>query len=563
MKRSVCLLFATVTAGLFGTMLCHAQTSDMSVTPLICISERIGLSLEECMKEAPQEETLYIAAKPDEEKITRTVNLTDGATLNEMLGDSRYEIDSLIITGYLPQSDFATLYDMALWGCMTGLNMQDCQVEGDSIPSNAFNYVTNFNGAFYREETHGALTRNKDICLNYIVLPKGLTEIGDSAFLHKDYYFELDHASRRVVHLMGDIELPQGLRRIGDYAFGCHSSLYNNRLTGTLSFPESIEYVGVASFSGNNFSKVILPAPSVTVGERAFCLMTKLEEVVIPEGTKTLADGLFYYSNLNAMEQLVLPESIEELGESCFRFSKLKNVVLPPNLKKIPDWCFWTAPLCEINLPEGLEEIGDEAFVANNFLPSELRDENYRGGPKEIIIPNNVRTIGRCAFQIHYFEQIHLPANLTQIGVGAFETKGITVGLCQEVYMSNPVPPTLILDEEKIDKYAIFKPLPSYQDLPLNHVVIRRLHVPEGSKEVYTADKSWGSEFFEEIVEEGIVDINSTEMTTENGFADIHDFNGRPFGKVKITDGRPDTSTLRSGVYVIRMGGKATKVVVK
>lgn len=501
---------------------------------------------------AEQEDEQSTTNESDEKKVL-TVELTDGLTLAEALGDDRYTVDSLIVKGFMPQSDFPVLYDLALWGRMTGLNMKQCQVEGDSIPSNAFFYNVQGNGKLYDEQTHGQLEENTFYTLNYIKLPDGLKIIGDSAFTHS-------YRNTRVLHLKGELELPEGLTDIGAFAFGCRWSLPCHNMTGTLRFPSTIRRIGEGAFSGNWFSTIVLPNPDVEVGGLTFFASYKVREVVFPEGITRLPDGMFKLSNFGDKEELVLPETIEDLGIQAFAMCNLKRVVLPTHLKKIPDACFARVPLQEINLPEGLEEIGDEAFV--------VYKESY--GPPygkyqmidEITIPNSVHTIGRYAFYEQDFKTIHLPASLTQIGVRAFYKKDMQYYKPCEVYAYNPVPPTLIMDDEE-DYDNIFRAF-NENDWQYSEYLMRTLYVPEGARDAYMADHSWNLDYFKEIVEmtqAGIVETEKDCMA--DGEADIFDMNGRLIGKTMVNGQSIDTTELQRGIYIVRKGNASKKIVVK
>lgn len=549
MKTKV-LLFAMVWAAMHLSLM---KAGAQEVNDLNAKRWSMPVSLHaQPMLVAEQEDEQPTTNESDEKKVL-TVELTDGLTLAEALGDDRYTVDSLIVKGFMPQSDFPVLYDLALWGRMTGLNMKHCKVEGDSIPSNAFFYNVQGNGKLYDEQTHEQLKQNTYYCLNYIKLPEELKTIGDSAFKHS-------YPLTRVLHLKGELELPEGLTDIGESAFGCHWSMSCHRMVGTLRFPSTVRRIGYGAFSGNWFNTIVLPDPDVEIGPFTFFASHKLREVVFPEGITRLADAMFKLSNFGDKEELVLPETIEELGIQTFALCNLKRVVLPTHLKKIPDGCFAQVPLKEINLPEGLEEIGDEAYVVykESYSPPYGKYQMI----DEITIPNSVHTIGRYAFYEQDFKTIHLPASLTQIGVRAFYKKDMQYNKPCEVYAYNPVPPTLIMDDEE-DYDNIFRAF-NENDWQDSEYLMRTLYVPEGARDAYMADRSWNLDYFKEIVEmtqAGIVETEKDCMA--DGEADIFDMNGRLIGKTMVNGQSIDTTELQRGIYIVRKGNASKKIVVK
>lgn len=440
----------------------------------------------------------------------------------ELKGDF-YKIDSLVILNYMYQNQFPTLNEITFWGATTVLDMHDCYIQGDSIPAYSFVYPNQSDEkiCIARRDIYwiyGDWHVNLVKSLKRVIFPKKLKQIGEGAFLH-------------TMHgpLEGTLELPEGLEKIGDIAFA------DNQLSGTLQFPASLKEIGEECFAGNQFNKVILPEQEVTYADHALSDLGPIEEIVFPEGITSInAKGLFFLCDFGKMQQLVLPETLTDLGKWTFSSTNIKSIRLPQGIQKIDDGLLNGCPITEIDIPQNVDFIGIASLAWTKL--------------QEITIPDNVSTIRSWAFQgCDQLKKVILPANLSYIEKSAFDYCLSLV----EVHARNATPPTVGESTGTGKRDYIFMD---------NKKAV--LYVPQGARQAYLDDPYWGPRFGD-VVEEAPVEIQAISEEAAQPDAEVYDIDGRPFGKVKITDGRPDTSTLRSGVYVIRMGGKATKVVVK
>lgn len=449
-----------------------------------------------------------------------------GNIRRELKGDI-YKIDSLVVNArnYMPQNQFPALNDMAFWGAMTVLDMRQCRAEGDSIPAYAFTYfqpnkaveqiLFSIHEIYWDYgDWHVELVKP----LKRILFPKNLKQIGEGAFLHSGHK-----------PLEGTLELPEGLEKIGDIAFA------DNEFSGTLQFPTTLKEIGEECFAGNQFNKVILPEQEVTYADHALSDLGPIEEIVFPEGITSInANGLFYHCDFSKMQQLVLPETLTNLGKWTFSWTGIKSIRLPQGIQKIDDGLLNGCPITEIDIPQNVDFIGIASLAWTKL--------------QEITIPDNVSTIRSWAFQgCDQLKKVILPANLSYIEKSAFDYCLSLV----EVHARNATPPTVGESTGTGKRDYIFMD---------NKKAV--LYVPQGARQAYLDDPYWGPRFGD-VVEEAPVEIQAISEEATQAYAEVYDIDGRPFGKVKITDGRPDTSSLRSGVYVIRMGEKATKVVVR
>ena len=151
-----------------------------------------------------------------------------------------------------------------------------------------------------------------------IVLPKGLTEICDSAFVN----------CSNLTH----IEIPQSVRSIGKSAFAYCSSLKSAALPDCSVGEDAF----TACFSITSIENVSIYG---TIGERMFAGCTGLEKLTVPAGVSKIAAGAFVgCSNLKTIEfeERSSPLTIES---AAFGHAAIKEIVIP-SLTTVCDDCF-------------------------------------------------------------------------------------------------------------------------------------------------------------------------------------------------------------------------------
>lgn len=96
------------------------------------------------------------------------------------------------------------------------------------------------------------------------------------------------------------------------------------------------------------------------------------------------------------------------IGESAFAGTSVEEVGLPDHLVSIDNNAFFgCANLTFVGFPDGLTQIGDTAF-------------GTCGSMETIDLPESLETIGDLAFAETSLSAVRIPANVTEIGAGAF-----------------------------------------------------------------------------------------------------------------------------------------------
>ncbi|MDE6272571.1 MAG: leucine-rich repeat domain-containing protein [Muribaculaceae bacterium] len=218
-----------------------------------------------------------------------------------------------------------------------------------------------------------------------LVIPDDVTAIGNRTFEGGDF---------------NSVEIPASVKSIGIYAFhGCKN------LT-SLRLPNSVISIGGGAFQGcTGLTSLTIPNSVETIGNTAF-MDCSMESIVIEEGPKLLTVGKLalpdyslrnlyvgrpHSSNLmqrySALETLTLGNcvkevldsefagfqtltkvtfgsNIESIGEHAFEGCKgLTQVVLPPSVQTIKTGAFAKTGITDVVIGYGIHHIETDAFV--------------------------------------------------------------------------------------------------------------------------------------------------------------------------------------------------------
>ncbi|MDL2222034.1 Ig-like domain-containing protein [Parabacteroides sp. OttesenSCG-928-N08] len=447
---------------------------------------------------------------------TVTIHVEEAGTLHSIIGDDKYMISDLTITGYLNDDDFSYLRDISKTGGggkLSVLNIKEIFNEGipefaffscdkltsislpttlTSIGYGAFTFCTSLtsieipNGVTSLTYTFegctslvkvsipdgvSSLTATFEGCTNLanIVIPNGVTT--------------LDAAFRRCSSLTSII-IPDGVTSLYDTFVGCTSlksviipgSVTDVRYTfaGCTSLINVVIPDGVTSlqstFSGcTSLESVIIPR-GVTDVRDTFAGCISLINVVIPDGVTSLW-GTF--SGCTSLTSFNVPKDVTSLHSTFVGCTSLTSVTFPDGISYFHETFKDCTSLTNITLPNTIGNIGADAFNGCNSLTS-------------ITLPNRLSVIEENVFKgCRSLASITLPKTLTSIGTNAFSSCDNLV----EIISENHVPP-------------VCRSSTSFSSNTKNNGT---LYVPVGTSDAYNSELVW--EDFKNIVESGEVGV--------------------------------------------------------
>ena len=156
-------------------------------------------------------------------------------------------------------------------------------------------------GAFSKVEIESGINP-----LQSIVLPKGITTIGDDAFSYNTS--------------LTSIKIPNTVTSIGKRAFQECTNLTS------IEIPDTVTYIGDYCFSGcNRLQKIKLSKKIQTINQRLLQGCSSLTEIEIPEGVKSI--GYAAFISCNKLTTITLPASLTSFnGTAIARLNRLTEI---------------------------------------------------------------------------------------------------------------------------------------------------------------------------------------------------------------------------------------------
>ena len=239
------------------------------------------------------------------------------------------------------------------------------------------------------KETNTIYRFQSNVKKAHLVIPEGITRIGDKAF--------------SSCSNLTSISLPKGITRIGNNAF------YDCESLTSINIPEGVMNIGVFAFYGcKSLKSISIPEGITSIEDKAFYNCESLTSISIPEGVTSIAEYAFY--NCKSLTSISVPKGVTSIGEYAFRYCEsLTSISLPEGITKIENNAFaGCSNLISISLPEGITRIGNYAFFYCESLTS-------------ISIPKGVTSIGNNAFyNCKSLTSISIPEGVTSIGDSVF-----------------------------------------------------------------------------------------------------------------------------------------------
>lgn len=281
-------------------------------------------------------------------------------------------------------------------------------------------------------------------------------------------------------------------------------------------------------------------------------LVPQLKELYITGVVEKIGIGAFL--GCEHLEKVVLPEGMKEIGDNAFYgCTSLKSITIPSTVVKIAGNAFGQCTsLEEIIFLPGEEELE----ITNGVFDSCPLKRIYQGRKTKSSILGSSATRSASAVYLPQFsnnptlEVIEIGENVTEINNYEYAFNSVL----DTIICYNPVPPT-------VGKGAFAR-------VSRDSTV---LVVPEGSEEHYKAAATW-TEFINlaSDVEEIVFDESMASISYSDGVLHIVNCQGvevtvsNVIGTVEYV-GCPEENlqlTLSHGLYVVKVGDKAIKVLI-
>ena len=191
------------------------------------------------------------------------------------------------------------------------------------------------------------------------------------------------------------------------YTVEVTSSLYQNSYSGTVTIPSTVSHsgrtysvtsIGSYAFRGSTgLTSVTIPNSITSIGHWAFRGCTGLTSVTIPNSVTSIRESVFEdCTNLNSIN----------VSAGNARFSSSNGILFSYAFDTL--FCYPEGKIgTSYSIPNTVNCIGDYAFFKCTRLLT-------------ITIPNNVVSIGTCAFDNTGLTSISIPSSITSIGDYAF-----------------------------------------------------------------------------------------------------------------------------------------------
>ena len=320
---------------------------------------------------------------------------------SEIISFRNQEIESYIIP------DSVTSIGDGAFGCCSSLRSLFIPNSVTSIGDGAFEGCSSLSSLVIPDSV-------VNIKGNPFYLWKGKLECLSASFIYEDnVLFNMDKSkliSFRNQEAKSFI-IPNGVMSIEKYAFSDCSSLIS------ISVPKSVTSIGDGAFDGcSSLSSIAISDSITSISAWTFRDCKSLRSLVIPDSVTSIGNDAF--RGCSSLSRLVIPDSVTSIGDGAFDgCSSLRSLVIPDSVVYIKGnpFCYWKGKLECLSA----NFIYEDNVLFNMDKSKLISFRNQEA--KSFIIPDGVKSIGKCAFGYCYsLVNISIPNSVTSIGEESF-----------------------------------------------------------------------------------------------------------------------------------------------
>ena len=214
----------------------------------------------------------------------------------------------------------------------------------------------------------------KCVSMKEVVIPDEVTEIQNTAFGVCDALETIQLPSK--LKTMGnyvftycaklkEVTIPDGVTKINKRTFDQTPKLKK------LTLPKSLRELAIEAFFGaNGLEQIQIPDGITTLPEGAFGMCEALKKAELPASLTKIDKNAF--QDCHNLETIELKEGLKHIAVYAFQnCKKLHNVTLPNSLETIENEAFLNCnDMAGLKLGSGLKTIGEKAFFHNHGIES-------------------------------------------------------------------------------------------------------------------------------------------------------------------------------------------------
>jgi hypothetical protein len=185
---------------------------------------------------------------------------------------------------------------------------------------------------------------------------------------------------------------------------------------------DSVTNIGECAFQNcTSLNSIVIPNSVTNIGAHAFYGCTSIKSVTIPNSVTNIGDCAFGYCT--SLKNIVIPNSITKIGECAFYYctslNRINVVEGNPYYEEKDGVLFSKELTTLIQYPAGKQD--DQYTIPNSVTNIERNAFQNCTSIKRIVIPNSVRIINITAFSgCIGLANLYIPATVSAISYGAF-----------------------------------------------------------------------------------------------------------------------------------------------